>query len=39
MLQQPELFAPPYRLLVLRLPVQMALRAPIAWSTFPGTAR
>ena len=34
MLQQPELFAVPYWLLVLRLPVQVALLALIACSTF-----
>ena len=39
MLQQPELFAVPYWLLVLRLPVQVALLALIAWSTFARTAR
>ena len=39
MLQQPELFAVPYWLLLLRLPVQAALLALIAWSTFPRTAR
>ncbi len=39
MLQQPELFDVPYWLLVLRLPVQVALLALIAWSTFPSTAR
>ena len=38
MLQRPELFAVPYWLLVLRLPVQGALLALIAWSTFPRTA-
>ena len=37
MLQQPELFAVPYWLLVLRLPVQVAPLALIAWSTFPRT--
>ena len=36
MLQRPELFAVPYALLVLRLPVQVALLALIAWSTVPG---
>ncbi len=39
MLQQPELFAVPYWLLVLRLPVQVAFLALIAWSTFARTAR
>ena len=39
MLQRPELFAVPYWLLVLRLPVQVALLALIAWSTFPRPAR
>ena len=39
MLQRPELFEVPYWLLVLRLPVQVALLALIAWSTFPRTAR
>jgi uncharacterized membrane protein len=39
MLQQPELFAVPYWLLVLRLPVQVALLVLIAWSTFPRTGR
>ena len=34
MLQQPELFAVPYWALVLRLPLQVALLALIAWSTF-----
>ena len=38
MLQRPELFAVPYWLLVLRLPVQVALLALIGWSTFPRTA-
>jgi len=33
MLQQPELFAVPYWALVLRLPLQVALLALIAWST------
>ena len=39
MLQQPQLFAVPYWLLLLRLPVQVALLALIACSTFPRTAR
>ena len=34
MLQRPELFAVPYWALVLRLPLQVALLALIAWSTF-----
>lgn len=34
MLQQPELFAVPYWALLLRLPLQVALLALIAWSTF-----
>ena len=34
MLQQPELFAVPYWALVLRVPLQIALLALIAWSTF-----
>lgn len=38
MLQQPALFGVPYCLLVLRLPVQVALLALIAWSTFASTA-
>lgn len=38
MLQRPELFAVPYWALVLRLPLQVALLALIAWSTF-GKAR
>jgi uncharacterized membrane protein len=33
MLQRPDLFAIPYWLLLLRLPVQVALLALIAWST------
>jgi uncharacterized membrane protein len=33
MLQHPDLFAVPYWLLVMRLPVQLALLALIAWST------
>ncbi len=33
MLQRPELFGVPYWMLVLRLPVQAALLALIAWST------
>jgi len=39
MLQRPELFEVPYWLLVLRLPVQVALLALIAWSTFPWPAQ
>ena len=39
MLQRPDLFAVPYWLLVLRLPVQVALLALIAWSTFRKAAR
>lgn len=39
MLQQPELFAVPYWMLLLRLPVQVALLALIAWSTFASTER
>lgn len=35
MLQRPELFGVPYWALVLRLPLQAALLALIAWSTFP----
>jgi uncharacterized membrane protein len=35
MLQQPELFDIPYWMLILRLPVQVALIALIAWSTAP----
>lgn len=35
MLQRPELFDVPYWALVLRLPVQLALLALIAWSTAP----
>jgi uncharacterized membrane protein len=34
MLQRPDLFAVPYWALVLRLPLQVALLALIAWSTF-----
>ena len=34
MLQRPDLFAVPYWALVLRLPLQAALLALIAWSTF-----
>ena len=33
MLQRPELFAVPYWVLIMRLPVQAALLALIAWST------
>jgi uncharacterized membrane protein len=39
MLQRPELFAVPYWALILRLPLQAALLALIAWSTFPRGAR
>jgi uncharacterized membrane protein len=39
MLQQPELFSVPYWALVLRLPLQVALLALIAWSTFSKTER
>ena len=35
MLQNPELFRVPYWALVLRLPLQAALLALIAWSTWP----
>jgi len=35
MLQRPELFGVPYWALILRLPIQVALLALIAWSTFP----
>lgn len=35
MLQQPDLFDVPYWMLILRLPVQIALIALIAWSTAP----
>lgn len=38
MLQRPELFAIPYWLLALRLPLQVALLALIGWSTSPATA-
>jgi uncharacterized membrane protein len=38
LLQRPKLFAVPYWALVLRLPLQVALLALIAWSTF-GRAR
>ncbi len=34
MLQRPDLFAVPYWALVLRIPLQFALLALIAWSTF-----
>lgn len=34
MLQRPELFDVPYWALILRLPLQLALLALIAWSTF-----
>ena len=34
MLQRPELFDVPYWALVLRIPIQVALLALIAWSTF-----
>lgn len=39
MLQRPELFDVPYWTLVLRLPVQLALLALIAWSVAPVTQR
>jgi uncharacterized membrane protein len=39
MLQYPERFGVPYWLLILRLPVQAALLALIAWSTAPPKAR
>jgi uncharacterized membrane protein len=39
MLQRPELFAVPYWVLVLRLPLQAALLALIAWSTIPAVSR
>lgn len=39
MLQRPELFAVPYWALVLRLPLQAALLALIAWSTAPWLQR
>jgi uncharacterized membrane protein len=39
MLQQPELFAVPYWALLLRLPIQVALLALIAWSTFNSTSQ
>ena len=40
MLQQPDLFpSVPYWALVLRMPVQVALLALIAWSTFGGRRR
>jgi uncharacterized membrane protein len=35
MLQQPEMFAIPYWVLVLRIPLQVALLALIVWSTAP----
>ena len=35
MLQRPELFGIPYWLLILRIPLQVALLALIAWSTWP----
>ena len=38
MLQRPELFGVPYWALILRLPMQLALLALIAWATFPKTA-
>jgi len=38
MLQQPELFNVPYWALILRLPIQVALLALIAWSTAPDNA-
>ena len=39
MLQRPDLFAVPYWALVLRLPIQVALIALIAWSTAPARSR
>ena len=39
MLQQPELFAVPYWVLVVRMPVQVALLALIAWSTAATSSR
>ena len=39
MLQRPELFGVPVWLLVLRLPLQLALLALIAWSTLAGDRR
>jgi len=39
MLQHADLFGVPYWLLVLRLPLQVALLALIAWSTWPLAAR
>jgi uncharacterized membrane protein len=39
MLQRPELFAVPYWALVLRLPLQAALLALIAWSTIVRVSR
>ncbi len=39
MLQRPELFAVPYRALVLRLPLQAALLALIAWSSILRVSR
>jgi uncharacterized membrane protein len=39
MLQRPELFAVPYWALVLRLPLQAALLAVIAWSTILRVSR
>jgi uncharacterized membrane protein len=39
MLQRPELFAVPYWALVLRLPLQAALLALIAWSTIARVSR
>jgi uncharacterized membrane protein len=39
MLQRPDLFSVPYWMLVLRLPLQAALLALIAWSTSPSAAR
>jgi uncharacterized membrane protein len=38
MLQRPELFGVPYWALILRLPLQVALLALIAWSTIFGPA-
>ena len=39
MLQRPDLFGIPYRALVLRLPLQVALLMLIAWATFPRRRR
>ena len=39
MLQRPELSGVPYWALILRLPIQVALLALIAWSTWAGADR